>query len=115
MSLTRRGASFPPALPQHLPELLALGVLIVAPLPLPETSTVLVAPLPPPPPPAPAVARAEGNNVHRYFNPNRLVEPRTVPGQVATIGELPPVLPTAGVIGGVPGGPFTRASASTPA
>jgi protein TonB len=79
---------------------------------LPKTTltSFLVAPPPPPPPPPPPAAPAPVKIVKvipRQFDAGRLMAPKTVPKEIATIKEeeLPPVTSGAvGVVGGVPGG-----------
>ena len=95
-------------------QLLAVGVLILIPLfylqvlPAPELVSMLVAPPPPPPPPPPPAPAAHvahvPRTVVRTFDANRLIEPRTIPKQIATVQDLPQAVPTGGVIGGIPGG-----------
>jgi protein TonB len=100
-------------------QLLAVGVLLAIPLffidslPVTPLTSVLLAPTPPPPPPPPAPPPAqarvsrETHTTPRKFDISRLIAPRTIPKQVATIKdiqELPPPTMPGGVIGGVPGG-----------
>ena len=101
-----------------LGQLIAVGVVILIPmlylqvLPAPELTSILVAPPPPSPPsPAPAPPAAATHAaartpklVLRRFDAHRLIVPRTVPKQVATVQDLPQPEPAAGVVGGVPGG-----------
>jgi len=91
--------------------LLAIPMFFIESLPMTQFSSVLLAPPPPPPPPPPAppaqarVARAT-QMTPRKFDMRRLIAPKTIPKEVATVKdlqELPP--PSAdGVVGGVPGG-----------
>lgn len=104
-------------------QLVAVGIMIVIPmlylqvLPVPELTTMLVAPPPPPPPPPPAPAATRTPTraatrvpkvVLRPFDARRLLQPRTIPDEVAAAKDLPAALPIAGepggVLGGVPGG-----------
>ena len=96
-------------------QLLAIGILLASPLffievpPVTQFTSMLLAPPPPPPPPpppAPAQARAPKQTQRpRKFDASRLIAPRAIPKQVATIKDLEMAPPSAsGVIGGVPGG-----------
>ena len=79
-------------------------------LPTATFASFLVAPPPPPPPPPPPAAAPPVKVVKvipRQFDAGKLLAPKIIPKEVATIKEeeLPP--PTAGavgVVGGVPGG-----------
>jgi len=79
---------------------------------LPKTTlqSFLVAPPPPPPPPPPPSAPAPVKIVKvipRQFDAGKLMAPKVVPKEIATIKEeeLPPASSgVAGVVGGVPGG-----------
>src|SRR5690349_6317988 len=79
-------------------------------LPTATFQSFLVAPPPPPPPPPPPAAAPPVKVVKvipRQFDAGKLMAPKVIPKEVATIKEeeLPP--PTAGVggvVGGVPGG-----------
>jgi periplasmic protein TonB len=79
---------------------------------LPKTTlqSFLVAPPPPPPPPPPPSAPAPVKIVKvipRQFDAGKLMAPKVVPKEIATIKEeeLPPATTgVAGVVGGVPGG-----------
>ena len=79
---------------------------------LPKTTlqSFLVAPPPPPPPPPPPAAPAPVKIVKvipRQFDAGKLMAPKVVPKEIATIKEeeLPPAASgVAGVVGGVPGG-----------
>src|SRR6266568_9488816 len=79
---------------------------------LPKTTlqSFLVAPPPPPPPPPPPSAPAPVKVVKvipRQFDAGKLMAPKVVPKEVATIKEEelpPPTAGVAGVVGGVPGG-----------
>jgi len=94
-----------------------VGIIILIPLtyvsalPAPDLMSMLVAPPPPPPPPPPPAAVAPHRRATpvRQFEMNTLVEPTTIPKQIAIIKDLP--APDAvsegvpgGVVGGVPGG-----------
>src|SRR5947209_9391604 len=79
---------------------------------LPKTTlqSFLVAPPPPPPPPPPPAAPAPVKIVKvipRQFDAGKLMAPKVVPKEIATIKEEempPPSSGVAGVVGGVPGG-----------
>ena len=79
---------------------------------LPKTTlqSFLVAPPPPPPPPPPPSAPAPVKIVKvipRQFDAGKLMAPKVVPKEIATIKEEelpPPSSGVAGVVGGVPGG-----------
>jgi protein TonB len=79
---------------------------------LPKTTftSFLVAPPPPPPPPPPPAAVAVVKIVKvipRQFDAGRLMAPKSVPKEIATIREeeLPPASTgVGGVMGGIPGG-----------
>src|SRR5436190_2282000 len=79
-------------------------------LPKTQLTSFLVAPPPPPPPPPPPAAQAPVKIVKvipRQFDAGRLMAPKSVPKEIATIKEeeLPPATSgVAGVVGGVPGG-----------
>jgi len=93
-----------------------LGILIVIPmiyfdvLPTATLQSFLVAPPPPPPPPPPAAAPAPVKVVKvipRQFDAGKLMAPKSVPKEIATIKEEelpPPTTGVSGVVGGVPGG-----------
>lgn len=98
-------------------QVLAIGLLLAIPLffvdslPVAQFTSVLLAPAPPPPPPPPpppAQARVakETHTTPRKFDLSRLIAPKTIPKQVATIKDLQELPPpsASGVIGGVPGG-----------
>ncbi len=98
-------------------QLLAVGVMLAIPLlfvdalPVTHFTSVLLAPMPPPPPPPPpppAQARVarETHTTPRIFDASRLIAPRTIPKEVATIKDLQELPPpeVGGIIGGVPGG-----------
>ena len=97
-------------------QLLAIGILLASPLFFIEAPSVaqftamLLAPPPPPPPPPPAApvqaAPRQTHTASRQFDASRLIAPRTIPTQVATIKDLEMAPPSvgSGVIGGVPGG-----------
>ena len=92
--------------------LLAIPMFFIESLPLTQFSSVLLAPPPPPPPPPPPAPPAQARvaratqTTPRKFDMRRLIAPKTIPREVATVKdlqELPP--PSAdGVVGGVPGG-----------
>jgi protein TonB len=79
-------------------------------LPRTTLTSFLVAPPPPPPPPPPPAAPAPVKIVKvipRQFDAGKLMAPKSVPKEIATIKEeeLPPATTgAAGVVGGVPGG-----------
>ena len=79
-------------------------------LPKTQLTSFLVAPPPPPPPPPPPAQQAPVKIVKvipRQFDAGRLMAPKSVPKEIATIKEeeLPPASSgIAGVVGGVPGG-----------
>jgi periplasmic protein TonB len=71
------------------------------------TSFLVAPPPPPPPPPPPAAAPVKVVKVApRQFDAGRLMAPKQIPKEIATIKEeeLPPAAASAGVVGGVPGG-----------
>jgi protein TonB len=79
-------------------------------LPTAQLQSFLVAPPPPPPPPPPPAAAAPVKVVKvipRQFDAGKLMAPKVVPKEVASIKEEelpPPTSGVAGVVGGVPGG-----------
>src|SRR5690349_16653386 len=79
-------------------------------LPTATFQSFLVAPPPPPPPPPPPQAAPPVKVVKvipRQFDAGKLMAPKVVPKEVATIKEEelpPPTTGVAGVVGGVPGG-----------
>src|SRR5262245_31262601 len=78
-------------------------------LPSATLSSFLVAPPPPPPPPPPPAAAPVKvvKVIPRQFDAGKLMAPKQVPKEVATIKEEelpPPTTGVAGVVGGVPGG-----------
>ena len=79
-------------------------------LPTAQLQSFLVAPPPPPPPPPPPAAAPPVKVVKvipRQFDAGKLMAPKVVPKEVATIKEEelpPPSSGVAGVVGGVPGG-----------
>jgi periplasmic protein TonB len=93
-----------------------IGIAVIIPMiyfdVLPSTtfSSFLVAPPPPPPPPPPPAAAPPVKVVKvipRQFDAGKLMAPKAIPKEVATIKEeeLPPATSgVAGVVGGVPGG-----------
>jgi len=97
-------------------QLVLLGVFIILPmiyfdvLPAATLTSFLVAPPPPPPPPPPPAATPAPKVVKvipRQFDAGKLMQPKSIPKEIAQIreDELPP--PTAGVsgvVGGVAGG-----------
>ena len=97
-------------------QIVMIVVLIVIPLlwfevlPAAQLTSFLVAPPPPPPPPPPPAAAPPVKVVKvipRQFDAGKLMAPKQVPKEVATIKEeeLPPQSSgVAGVVGGVPGG-----------
>src|SRR6266571_7576884 len=99
-----------------LVQTLCIGIAILIPLlftdALPKTqlTSFLVAPPPPPPPPPPPAAAAPVKVVKvipRQFDAGKLMAPKVIPKEIATIKEEelpPPSAGVAGVVGGVPGG-----------
>jgi protein TonB len=79
-------------------------------LPKTQLTSFLVAPPPPPPPPPPPAAPAAVKIVKvipRQFDAGRLMAPKSVPKEIATIREeeLPPATSgVGGVVGGISGG-----------
>src|ERR1035438_6146236 len=79
-------------------------------LPKTQLTSFLVAPPPPPPPPPPPAAPTAVKIVKvipRQFDAGRLMAPKSVPKEIATIREeeLPPASSgVGGVMGGIPGG-----------
>jgi len=79
-------------------------------LPAAPFASFLVAPPPPPPPPPPPAAAPPVKVVKvipRQFDAGKLMAPKVIPKEVATIKEEelpPPTSGAAGVVGGVPGG-----------
>src|ERR1041385_672605 len=77
-------------------------------LPSATLQSFLVAPPPPPPPPPPPAAAPVKvvKVIPRQFDAGKLMAPKAVPKEVATIKEeeLPPPTAGVGVVGGVPGG-----------
>jgi len=93
-------------------QIVMVGIAVLVPLiwfdylPAATFASFLVAP-PPPPPPAAAPQVKVVKVIPRQFDAGRLMAPKSIPKEIATIkeDELPP--PTAGVggvVGGVPGG-----------
>lgn len=93
-------------------QFMMLGVMILIPLlnyyelPATELMTFLVAPPPPPPPPPPPAVIVKPKVIPKQFDSGKLVQPTTIPDQVAVIKEddIPPPATIAGVVGGVAGG-----------
>src|ERR1044071_4757465 len=97
-------------------QIVLIVVLIIIPLiwfdvlPAAQLQSFLVAPPPPPPPPPPPAAAPVIKVVKvipRQFDAGKLMAPKVVPKEVATIKEEelpPPSSGVAGVVGGVPGG-----------
>jgi len=97
-------------------QIVFVGILIILPmiffeqLPGAQLISSLVAPPPPPPPPPPPAAAPPVKLVKvipRQFDAGRLMAPKSIPKEVATIREDEPPPPTTGVggvVGGVPGG-----------
>jgi len=79
-------------------------------IPAATFASFLVAPPPPPPPPPPPAAAPPVKVVKvipRQFDAGRLMAPKVIPKEVATIKEEelpPPTTGASGVVGGVPGG-----------
>jgi len=99
-----------------LGQILFVGVLVILPmiffeqLPGAQLISSLVAPPPPPPPPPPPAAAPPVKLVKvipRQFDAGKLMAPKSIPKEVATIKEEelpPPTTGVGGVMGGVPGG-----------
>jgi len=99
-----------------LAQMVLVGIAIIIPmiyfdvLPSATFSSFLVAPPPPPPPPPPPAAAPPVKVVKvipRQFDAGKLMAPKVVPKDIATIkeDELPPSASSgSGVVGGVPGG-----------
>jgi len=97
-------------------QIVFVGILIILPmiffeqLPGAQLISSLVAPPPPPPPPPPPAAAPPVKLVKvipRQFDAGRLMAPKSIPKEVATIREdelPPPTTGVGGVVGGVPGG-----------
>jgi protein TonB len=97
-------------------QIVLVGVLILIPLiwfdylPAATFASFLVAPPPPPPPPPPPAAAPPVKVVKvipRQFDAGKLMAPKVIPKEVATIKEEelpPPTTGAVGVVGGVPGG-----------
>jgi len=97
-------------------QIIFLGICVILPmiyfnvLPKTQLTSFLVAPPPPPPPPPPpaaAVAVKIVKVIPRQFDAGRLMAPKSVPKEIATIREeeLPPASSgVGGVMGGIPGG-----------
>jgi len=97
-------------------QILFVIVLVILPmvffeqLPGAQLISSLVAPPPPPPPPPPPAAAPPVKIVKvipRQFDAGKLMAPKVIPKEVATIKEEelpPPTMGAAGVVGGVPGG-----------
>lgn len=99
-------------------QLIAIGILVATPLFFVEappvtqfTAMLLAAPPPPPPPPPPAppvqAPPRQKDVAPRQFDASRLIAPRAIPAQVATIKDLQTIVEPStgsGVVGGVPGG-----------
>jgi periplasmic protein TonB len=97
-------------------QMVLVGVAIIVPmiyfdvLPATTLTSFLVAPPPPPPPPPPPAAAPPVKVVKvipRQFDAGKLMAPKAIPKEIATIREeeLPPATSgVAGVVGGVPGG-----------
>ncbi|HTS24339.1 MAG TPA: TonB family protein [Bryobacteraceae bacterium] len=97
-------------------QVLFIGVLVLIPLvffeglPSATLQAFLTAPPPPPPPPPPPAAAPPVRVVKvipRQFDAGKLMAPKIIPKEVATIKEEelpPPTSGVGGVVGGVPGG-----------
>jgi protein TonB len=92
---------------------LVIGVAVLVPLiytntlPAYQLMSYLVAPPPPPPPPPPPAAVIKVVKViPREFDAGKLMQPKTIPKNVAIIKEedMPSPAAISGVVGGVPGG-----------
>jgi periplasmic protein TonB len=94
-----------------------IGIAVLVPmiftdvLPAGQLKSLLVAPPPPPPPPPPPaeIPKVAVKVIPRQFDAGRLVTPKSVPTQVATIREeeLPPPSAVAGGVAGGIGAGFT--------
>src|SRR5438093_11914576 len=90
--------------------LIILPMIFYEQLPGAQLISSLVAPPPPPPPPPPPAAAPPVKVVKvipRQFDAGKLMAPKVIPKEVATIKEEelpPPTSGVAGVVGGVPGG-----------
>jgi protein TonB len=77
-------------------------------LPAATLQSFLVAPPPPPPPPPPPAAApvVKVKVIPRQFDAGRLMQPKSIPKEIAQIkeDELPPPSSSVGVVGGVSGG-----------
>ncbi|MCC6391854.1 MAG: energy transducer TonB [Bryobacterales bacterium] len=96
-------------------QIIVLGILVLIPLiytdtlPKAQLTSFLVAPPPPPPPPPPPAAAPPVKVIKvipKQFDAGRLMAPKVIPKDIAMIKEeeLPPSMPSVGVVGGVPGG-----------
>jgi protein TonB len=97
-------------------QIIFISVLVILPmiffeqLPGAQLISSLVAPPPPPPPPPPPAAAPPVKVVKvipRQFDAGKLMAPKVIPKEVATIKEEelpPPTTGVGGVVGGVPGG-----------
>ena len=95
-------------------QIVLIGIMVLIPmiyfdaLPKSTLTSFLVAPPPPPPPPPPPAAAPVKvvKVIPRQFDAGRLMAPKAVPKEIATIKEeeLPPPSAGGGVVGGVAGG-----------
>jgi len=96
-------------------EVIAIGIAVIIPmiyfdvLPKATLTSFLVAPPPPPPPPPPPQAAPPVKVVKfipRQFDAGRLMQPKSIPKEIAQIkeDELPPPSAVGGVVGGIAGG-----------
>ena len=97
-------------------QIVLLGIFVILPmiffdvLPTATLTSFLVAPPPPPPPPPPPAAAPPVKVVKvipRQFDAGKLMAPKVIPKEIATIKEEelpPPSSNVGGVVGGVPGG-----------
>ncbi len=107
---TKRGQT---SVVAFLIEFMIIGVMVLIPLiftealPKGQMMFLLVAPPPPPPPPPPAAAVVQHVKVIQTDIVNgELRTPTKIPQKVKMIqeDEVPPQMPSSGVVGGVPGG-----------
>jgi protein TonB len=96
-------------------QMFVIAILVLIPmiyfdaLPKSQLTSFLVAPPPPPPPPPPPAAAPPKvvKVIPRQFDAGKLMAPKIIPKEVATIKEEelpPPTSGVSGVVGGVPGG-----------
>src|SRR5262245_51310668 len=109
---TKRGWT---VLVSFIGQIFMIGIAVIIPmiyfdaLPKGQLTSFLVAPPPPPPPPPPPAAAPVKvvKVIPRQFDAGKLMAPKVIPKEVATIKEEelpPPAAGAVGVVGGVPGG-----------